>query len=187
MTGALLTALASGILVAVLRTSDVLLGVVKTHFVVGGSRTPAALFAGLEAAVWLAAAGIVFADPDPARFAGFVVGVAGGTWTGMMLVHGLQLGMVTVRVFVPAVSGRDLTGAFVAATIRERGFGATMFSGEGAGGRVDMVLAVVRRRDARVVCDIARGADPDVFVAVDNQPASGSVLHGSVGAVGVRP
>lgn len=185
--GALLTALGSGLLVAALRLSDVLLGVIKTTFVVNGTRAPAALFAGLEAAVWLSAAGIVFADPTPARFLGFVAGVAGGTWAGLALVHAFKLGSVAVRAFVPADGDRRLAGHFVAEAIRARGFGATTFTGFGANGRVDMVLSVVRRRDARIVCDIVRGADPESFVAVDNQPEAGSSLHGGVGVVSVRP
>lgn len=185
--GLLLTALGSGALVAVLRLADVLLGVLKTTFVVNGSRAPAALFAGMEAAVWLAAAGIVFAEPTPARFLGFVAGVAGGTWAGLALVHKAKLGTVTVRAFVPADGSRQLAGHFVAEAIRARGFGATTFTGHGTDGRVDMVLSVVRRRDARVVCDIVRGADPEAFLAVDNQPAAGSSLHGGVGVLSVRP
>ena len=184
---AVLTTLGSGLLVAVLRASDVLLGTMRTTFVVNGSRTPAAALAGLEAAVWLSAAGIVFADPTPARFLGFVAGVAAGTWLGMAMVHAFKLGTVTVRAFVPAGSGRDMAGHLVANAVRERGFGATTFTGWGADGPVDMVLSVVRRRDARVVCDVVSGADPEAFVAVDNQPITSSLHGGGLGLVGVRP
>ena len=183
-TGFVLAALGSGALVAALRTSDVLLGVVKTAFVVRGTRHFAALFAALEAAVWLSAAGIVFSDPTPARFLGFVVGVGAGTWIGMTIVHSFKLGTVTVRVFVPNDIGREFAGEFVADVIRSRGFGATTFVGSGASGNVAMVLSVVRRRDARAVCDVANGADPDAFVAVDNEPINGS-LHG-LGLLGAR-
>lgn len=186
ITASLFSALGAGLLVATLRASDVLLGVIRTSFIVNGRRLPAAVLAGLEAAVWLSAAGIVLADMSPARFLGFVSGVAVGTYVGMTLVQAFKLGSVTVRVFTPAYPGRDLAGHAVAAAIRERGFGATTFSGWGASGQVDMVLSVVRRRDARTVCDVAGGADPEAFVAVDNHPTPGSVLHG-VGVVGVRP
>jgi uncharacterized protein YebE (UPF0316 family) len=184
--GVVLAGLGSGILVAALRMSDVLLGVVRTAFVVSGTRHLAAVFSALEAAVWLAAAGIVFADPSPARALGYVGGVAAGTWVGVTLVHAFKLGTVTVRVFVPVREDEHMTGHLLAATIRERGFGATTFTGAGASGRVDMVLSVVRRRDARVVADIASGFDPRSIVAVDSQAAPGSTLHG-VGVVGVRP
>lgn len=181
---ALATALAAGALVAILRASDVLLGVLKTSFVVRGSRPPAALFAALEAGVWLAAAGIVFADPTPARAIGFVAGVATGTWLGLTLIHVAKLGTVTVRVFVPVEGDRERYGHSVAAAIRARGFAATVFEGHGASGRVDMILSVVRRRDVRTVTDIAEGADPAAFIAIDSAPASG---WGVAGAVGVRP
>ena len=183
----LLGALGAGLLVAALRASDVLLGTMKTIFVVHGSRLPAAMLAGLEGAVWLAAAGIVFADPTPARFAGFVAGLAIGTFLGMTMIHVFKLGAVTVRVFVPTGDGRELAGHLVASAIRSRGFGATTFSGWGAEGPVDMVLSVVRRRDARIVCDVAAGANPESFVTMDNQPTHGGALYGDVGVVNVRP
>lgn len=180
-------ALGAGLLVAVLRTSDVLLATMKTAFVVNGSRLPAATVAGLEATLWLSAAGIVFADPTPFRFLGFVAGVAAGTFLGITIIHVFKLGSVTVRTFVPAGPGRELAGHLVADAIRARGFGATTFSGWGGSGPVDMVLSVVRRRDARIVCDVAAGADPAAFTTMDNQPAPGSALHAGVGVVGVRP
>ena len=184
----LLTVVGSGLLVAVLRASDVLLGTIRTTFVVNGSRNPAAALAGLEAAVWLSAAGIVFADPTPARFLGFVLGVASGTWLGIAMVHAFKLGSVTVRAFVPAGPGREMAGHDVAHAIRERGFAATTFTGWGGEGPVDMVLSVVRRRDSRIVCDVVAGADPQAFVAVDNQPMPGNSLHGGgLGVIGVRP
>ncbi|MFO8075533.1 MAG: DUF5698 domain-containing protein [Actinomycetota bacterium] len=184
----LLAPLGAGLLVAALRASDVLLGTMRTAFVVNGSRVPAASLAGLEAAVWLSAAGIVFADPSPARFGGFVLGVAAGTFLGMTMIHVLKLGGVTVRVFVPSGEGRPLAGHLVADAIRARGFGATTFSGWGGNGPVDMVLSVVRRRDARIVCDVAAGADPDALVTIDNQAAPGNALQGgSLGVLGVRP
>ena len=180
----LAAAIISAVLVAALRASDVLLGVLKTSFVVRGSRPPAALFAALEAGVWLAAAGIVFADPTPARAIGFVAGVAVGTWLGLTLINVAKLGTVTVRVFVPAEGERELYPHMIAAALRARGFAATVFEGQGASGRVDMILSVVRRRDIRTVTDIAEGADPAAFIAIDSEPATG---WGVAGAVGVRP
>ncbi len=120
---AALLAVLPGLAVALLRAGDVLLAVVKTTHIVNGSRHLAAIFAGLESSLWLSAAGIVFAEPSPARSVGFVVGVATGTWTGMALVHALRVGMVTVRVFVPTGADQELAGHAVASAMREQGSG----------------------------------------------------------------
>jgi uncharacterized protein YebE (UPF0316 family) len=162
--------------VAGLRAGDVSLNVFKTVFVVSERRGLAALFSGLEAALWLSAAGIVLADVTPLRFAGFVIGVASGTSIGVTITRALQLGMVTVRVYADADPvdevGRPLepAGPRVARAIHAAGFGATVFRGTGFSGPVDMVLSTVRRRHADRVLEIAQQVEPTVFAAIDNSP-----------------
>ncbi|MFP5308950.1 MAG: DUF5698 domain-containing protein [Actinomycetes bacterium] len=149
--------------VALLRMGDVTLNVFKTVFVVGERRGLAALTAGAEAAIWLSAAGIVFSDMTPLRFAGFVVGVGSGTALGVQVVQRLRLGMVTVRVYAPVG-----TGDLVADALHGAGFRATVFEGRGFGGPVQMVLSTVRRRDADGVMALAREVEEQAFIAVDN-------------------
>jgi uncharacterized protein YebE (UPF0316 family) len=165
--------------IALLRIGDVSLNVFRTVFVVQERRLLASLTAGAEAAMWLSAAGIVFASMTPVRAAGFVVGVATGTAIGVQLTSRMRLGMSTVRVYTDAerraVDGRPLDlGERIADAIRNAGHGATVFRGRGYRGEVDMVLSTVRRRDADAVLAIARSVDERSFAAVDNaiQPAA---------------
>lgn len=174
----LVAASAPAAAVAALRAGDVMLGVAKVSMIVQGRRASGAAFAAAEAATWLSAAGIVFADLSAARAAGFVVGVALGTWLGMVLVQWLRMGTVTVRAFVPLYDDGP-TGEEVADAVRALGHGATVFSGRGRDGTVDMVLSVVRRRDSRDVLEAVEAAYPSAFTALDSTP-----LHGSPG---VRP
>jgi uncharacterized protein YebE (UPF0316 family) len=164
--------------IALLRIGDVSLNVFRTVFVVQERRLLASLTAGAEAAMWLSAAGIVFASMTPFRAAGFVVGVATGTAIGVQLTSRMRLGMSTVRVYTDAervdADGRPLDlGERIAEAIRAAGHGATVFRGRGYRGEVDMVLSTVRRRDADAVLAIAREVDAASFAAVDNaiQPA----------------
>ncbi len=175
------------IAIALLRICDVSLNVFRTVFVVQERRLLAALVAGTEASVWLAAAGIVFADMTPVRVAGFVVGVASGTALGVEVARRLRLGMTTVRIYANAAhideDGKPL-GEAIATAIRNSGHGATVFRGSGLSGPVDMVLSTVRRRDADAVLAIARSIDPHTFAAVDNSlHPSPSMLSGSVSRV----
>jgi uncharacterized protein YebE (UPF0316 family) len=164
--------------VAVLRASDVTVSVFKTTCVVRGRRAAASGFAGLEAAIWLAAAGIVFSDLSWNRAAGFVAGVAAGTWIGMAIVHHARLGLVTVRVFAAAEAGRELAGHIIAERVRRHGHGATVFTGWGRRGEVHMVLSVVRRREAREVCEVVKRTDPQAFITLDNEPGPGQQVAG---------
>ena len=154
--------------IAALRIGDVTINVIKTVCIVEGRRPAASAFAGLEAGVWLAAAGITLADLSPERFIGFVVGVAAGTYIGMLMVRKAKMGTVTVRVFAPAGEGRELAGHVIAERIRRSGHGATLFNGWGQEGEVQMVLSVVRRKHARAVCKVVADTDPQAAVAIDN-------------------
>lgn len=169
--------------VMLLRMTDVSLNVFRTVFVVQERRGLAALVAGLEAATWLAAAGIVFAGLTPVRAAGYVAGVAAGTAIGVEVTRRLRLGMATVRVYAKTEgldeNGQPWTsGSDIARAIHAGGFGATVFRGSGREGPVDMVLSTVRRRDADKVVHIARTIQPTAFAAVDNSidPAPGARL-----------
>jgi uncharacterized protein YebE (UPF0316 family) len=164
------------LLVALLRIGDVTVNVLKVTCVVNGRRWAAAFFAGLEAAIWLSAAGLVLNDLTVMRGIGFVVGVAAGTLIGMVVVDRAKVGLVTVRVFVGAQDGRELAGHIVAERIRRHGHGATLFQGYGHKGEVHMILSVVKRRHAQAVCDIVERTDASAFVAIDNSPGPNSVI-----------
>jgi uncharacterized protein YebE (UPF0316 family) len=172
---ALWTAVWPAIAIALLRIGDVTLNVFRVVFVVQERRLLAGLVAGAEAGMWLAAAGIVFADMTPVRAVGFVIGVASGTAIGVELTRRLRLGMTTVRVYASAAEvdedGRPFErGAAIARAIHAAGHGATVFRGTGYRGPVDMVLSTVRRRDAEAVLAIARSVDPAAFAAIGESP-----------------
>lgn len=168
--------------VAAMRVADVTLGVFKTTAVVNGQRSLGALFAAVEALVWVAAAGLVLSDLSLPRMLAYAVGVGAGTWLGMAVVHQLRLGLVTVRAFVPVDDERTRKGFEAAARIRALGYGATVFDGYGRDGRVQMVLSVVRRREVSQVCGAVQGADERAFVALDNAPGPSSVICGLAGS-----
>lgn len=172
--------------VAALRATDVTLTTVRTVLVVQSKRWAAAAVAGAEAGVWLSAAGIVFADTSPARVAGFVAGVAAGTAIGVSLIERLKVGSTTVRVYVPAtqLDADGVTvvdGSRVADAIRRAGFAATVFTGQGRDGPVDMVLSTVSRRKAEAVLAAARTVDEDAFASFDSDPRP--VLQTTTGRV----
>jgi len=152
--------------VALLRISDVTLGVFRTTFVVRGRTLAAAITATLEALVWITAASVVLADVTVTRVIGFAGGVGAGTAIGVSIVGALRLGVVTVRVFAP--EGR---GEFAASVLRAAGQGATVFSGRGRDGPVEMILSVMKRREADVVC-APLTADPSFYVVIEGREAN---------------
>lgn len=170
--------------VALLRMTDVALATLRTVMVVQSKRLAAAAAGGMEALVWLSAAGIVLGDVTPARVAGFALGVAAGTALGIEVAARLKVGSVTVRVYVPrrdpefgmapSVEGDGLAapvdGHTVARALRAAGHAATVFTGVGRDGPVDMVLSTVPRRRADSVLRVARQVEPNVFASFDSTP-----------------
>lgn len=155
--------------VAVLRVGDVTLNVLRTVFMVQGRKALSAVFAGAEAGVWLAAAGIVLTDLTAPKAVGYVLGVTAGTAIGGAVVEKARIGTVTVRVYVDVAHDMTL-GRLVAKAIHAGGFAATTFDGHGYAGPVQMVLSTVRRRDAETVIGLARSVAPDSFASVDAAP-----------------
>ncbi len=154
-------ALITAIQIAMLRVTDVILGVFRTTFIVRGRTLAASLAAFGESAAWIAAAGIVLADLTLVRGLAFATGVGIGTALGVVMVRGLRLGLVTVRVFAPLGRGTE-----VAELLREAGQGATVFPGEGRDGPVAMILSVMRRREAdEIVRPLV--SDTQLYVAMD--------------------
>ncbi len=154
-------ALITAIQIAMLRVTDVILGVFRTTFIVRGRTLAASLAAFGESAAWIAAAGIVLADLTLVRGLAFATGVGIGTALGVIMVRGLRLGLVTVRVFAPLDRGPE-----VAELLRTAGQGATMFPGEGRDGPVAMILSVMRRREADEIVRPLVG-DAQLYVAMD--------------------
>lgn len=173
------------LLIALLRAADVSMNVFRVVFVVQGRRGLAALAAGLEGGIWLAAAGIVLADLTWLRAAGFVAGVALGTAIGVELSDRLKLGMKTVRIYVQPSEDAEghLDGHDVAHLLHLEGFRATVFRGRGYKGQVDMVLSTVPYRDTERVLALARSMAPTSFAAVDNSPHPAAAASASLGRV----
>ena len=183
VTGALLVllppstaaALLTAIQIAMLRVTDVMLGVFRTTFIVRGRTLAASLVAFGESAAWIAAAGIVLADLTVVRGLAFATGVGIGTALGVVVVRSMRLGLVTVRVFAPLERGHE-----VAELLRAAGQGATMFPGEGRDGPVAMVLSVMRRREADEVC---RPLVDDAGLYVSMDAGLGPASRGRAGQV----
>jgi uncharacterized protein YebE (UPF0316 family) len=169
------TALVTAIQIAMLRVTDVMLGVFRTTFIVRGRTLAASLAAFGESAAWIAAAGIVLSDLTIVRGLAFATGVGIGTALGVVVVRGLRLGLVTVRVFAPLDRGPQ-----VAELLRAAGQGATLFSGEGRDGPVAMILSVMRRREADEVCRPLVD-DPLLYVSMD--AGMGPASRGKAGEV----
>lgn len=151
-----------------LRIVDVSLMTIRVLMVVRGKRAMAALLSFFEVLIWVLAAGAVIRNlASPWHAVGYAGGFAAGTAVGMWIESLLALGVCSVRAF-----SRE-TGGGLVAELRGKGFGVTEQIGSGREGPVDILHAVVRRRDVRHVLEVIDRHDPDAFVTIQND----AVVH----------
>lgn len=144
-----------------LRIVDVSLATVRMLLAMRGVKYLAPVIGFFEVLFWIVAVGNVIRFLDsPFHLLGYGLGFATGTLVGMMIEEKMAFGMATVRV-VSRHGGVELAEA-----LRDRGFGVTEYSGQGREGRVEVVDAVLRRRDLPVVFQEVDLWDPDAFVTV---------------------
>ncbi len=120
------------------------------------------LLAFFEVLIWLTAAGHAMAHlSNPLYVLGYTTGYATGTWVGLWIEHKLAFGWASLEV-ISRVAGGD-----VANRLRGRGIGATELAGRGGSGRVDVVRAVLKRRELPGALAAIEQCDPDAFVMVE--------------------
>jgi uncharacterized protein YebE (UPF0316 family) len=149
-----------------LRIVDVSLSTVRMLLAVKGIKLVAPLIGFFEVLIWILAVGTAIRHLDsPLHLIGYAGGFATGTFVGLKIEERMALGMATIRV-VSRYGGVELAEA-----LRDRGFGVTEFSGQGREGKVEVVDAVLRRRDLPAVLKEVDLWDPDAFVTIQEPRA----------------
>jgi uncharacterized protein YebE (UPF0316 family) len=150
------------LLIFVLRTVDVGIGTVRIVLLGRGKRAPAAALGFAESLIWVMAVSRVLDGlDDPLRMVAFAAGFAAGTYAGSMVEGWLAIGQSLVRIVAPVQSDQ------VSPLLREQGFGATVFNGDGLDGEIRLTMSVVPRRRVAEVAGLISRANPDAYVTVD--------------------
>lgn len=149
-----------------LRIVDVSLSTVRMLLAVRGIKYVAPLIGFFEVLIWILAVGTAIQHLDsPLHLIGYASGFATGTFVGLMIEERMALGTATLRI-VSRYGGVELAEA-----LRDRGFGVTEFSGQGREGKVEVLEAVIRRRDLAAAFKEVDLWDPEAFVTVQEPRA----------------
>ncbi len=149
------------LLIFSLRIVDVSMATLRMLLSMRGMKRLVPFIGAVEVLVWLFAVGNAIGHLDsPLHVVGYAAGFATGTVVGMWIEERLALGMAAVRV-VSRHGGVELAEA-----LRDRGFGVTEFAGHGREGRVEVLDAVLRRRDLPYVFQEVNVWDPEAFVTI---------------------
>ncbi|HEU4318655.1 MAG TPA: DUF5698 domain-containing protein [Acidimicrobiia bacterium] len=151
------------LLIVALRTLDVGISTVRIVVLGRGRRGLAAGLGFVEAIVWVVAvARVLDGIDDPARMVAFAAGFALGTYLGSKVEEWLAIGQCVIRIVAPVDSQQ------VAPRLRDLGFGATVFNGDGMDGEVRLTFCVVDRRQLTKVKRLISEVNPYAYVTVDD-------------------
>lgn len=93
---------------------------------------------------------------------GYCLGFSVGTVAGMILDDRTSTGFTNVRI-ISRYKAQNIVDE-----IHLAGHGATVGWGHGRGGTVGMIVAVVRRKEAERLCNIAEKIDPNAFITLED-------------------
>lgn len=153
--------LLGALLIFCLRLIDVSMGTVRILMAMRGRRLLAGLIGFFEVSIFLVAISQVVTNiGNWWNVLGYAGGFAMGTIVGITIENKLAIGLAEVDIIS---MGR---GTEIAEALREDGYGATEFLGAGHRTMVDMVRAVVRRKEVPSVIARAGAIDNDAFITV---------------------
>lgn len=154
------------VLIFCLRIVDVSLATIRMLLSMRGQKKLVPLIGFFEVLIWITAVGnaVKFLD-SPVHLLGYAGGFAAGTVVGLWIEEKMALGLSALRVM------SRHGGVEIAEALRERGFGVTEFPAQGRDGRMEVVYAVLRRREVPVALAQVNAWDPDAFVTVEEPRA----------------
>lgn len=145
------------------RVGDVSLGTMRIILTARGKRHVAPLLGFLEVLIWIVVVSRLISDTrTPFAFFGYAAGFALGNFVGIYIEEWFAIGHVIVRVILQ----KDGEKLFTA--LKERGFGVTVFDGQGTRGPVKLIFTVVPRKNLGQVIGIIHSISPSSFFSVED-------------------
>ena len=158
-------------------------GTLRIIFVARGHKYLAPLLGFFEILLWLLAIREIMQNLSNWEcFVAFALGFTLGSFLGILIEKLLALGTVIVRLITHRDAG-DLVEQ-----LRAANFGVTVVDGQGATGKVQIVLTVVKRKQLPAVVALIENHHPNAFYAVDDlQVASEGIFPTSQDRPGIIP
>jgi uncharacterized protein YebE (UPF0316 family) len=152
----------AGLLVFILRVSDMSLDTLRLLFVMRGRKLLASAIGATQAAVFIiAVAGVLTRPLNVFTIAGYALGFGTGVFLGMTVEERLAIGYMMFRVYSPA------HGHAIADALRAAGHASTEFFARGREGQITVVNCAVQRKEVDDVRAIILRVDPNAFITLD--------------------
>jgi uncharacterized protein YebE (UPF0316 family) len=155
--------LVGALLIFVLRVFGIAISTVRVLVMMRGKKVAAFVAGFFEVLAYVVAIAEVVNNLDNVwNVLGYCLGFSVGTVAGMMIDERTASGFANVRII------SRYKAQPIIEQIHGAGYGATVGWGHGRGGTVGMIVAVVRRKEADLLCAIAEGVDPNVFITIED-------------------
>lgn len=170
------------LLILVAEICVVTIGTLRIIFVSRGHKYLAPMLGFFEILIWLFAISQIMQNlSDWACFLAFAVGFTLGNFFGIIIEKKLALGTVMVRI----ITHRD--AAPLIAQLRLANFGVTSVLGQGAKGKVHVVMTVIKRRQLPEVVALIETHHPNAFYAVDELQSTNEGIFPVAERPGILP
>jgi uncharacterized protein YebE (UPF0316 family) len=141
------------------RIVDVSIGTTRTILLVKGQRRIASVLGFFEVMIYLIVLGKVVGNIDkPVLILAYCLGYAAGNIIGSKIEEKLSIGRLVAQVIV-----KEMLDELVC-SLRDAGFGVTIFEGEGKEGRSYMLNIILDRKQLRKLHEIVDGCECGAFI-----------------------
>ena len=155
-------AILAGLLVFLMRVTDMSLDTLRLLFMMRGRKALSVLVGATEAAIFILAVSQVLRGPlNFWTVLGYAGGFGTGVLVGMVAEERLALGYTMLRIYSTG-HGDQITRA-----LRAAGHAVTQFTGQGKDGLIAQLNCAVSRKDVPAVRAMIIGLDPAAFITVE--------------------
>jgi len=151
------------LLIFALRVFGIAISTIRVLVMMRGRKALTFILGFIEVLTYVIAIGEVVSNLDNLwNVLGYCLGFSVGTLVGMVFDERTASGFANVRII------SRYKAQSIIEQIHAAGYGATVGWGHGRGGTVGMIVAVVRRKEAERLCEIAEQCDPNAFITVED-------------------
>jgi uncharacterized protein YebE (UPF0316 family) len=151
------------LLVFSLRALDLTLATLRLTFIARGQRTWTWVLGFLEALTFVVTVSGLLANlKQPVNLLAYAAGFATGTVLGILIAGRFRSGHSLLRVVSPS------RGLAIQSRLHSSGTGATILSGRGMRGAVNLILSHTPRQNVPELTDLILDTDPEAYVSVED-------------------
>jgi uncharacterized protein YebE (UPF0316 family) len=150
-------------LIFLARICDQSIGTIRILLLQRGHKLWAPLLGFFEVTIWLLAIRQIMQNLDNwVCYIAYGSGFAMGNFIGMLLEEKLAFGKLVLRIITTSHTA-DLVNQ-----MRKAGYGVTQLDAKGKRGKVDLILAVIERKDLPAVSELIESHQPDAFYSIED-------------------